>query len=531
MQTLVESDAAFDKTPLLFYSLSMKRLCLLLILIAICAPKTFAFNDVSSQDDEEAINFLYDFGIVNGYYDGTYRPLASINRAELLKILVMSKVDDVPSDGRNCFNDVAEDWYAKYVCYAKEQEWVSGYKDGTFAPEKSINRAEAIVMALKVFDDEIEFKFGDAGYLDVPDDAWYTDYLYAAKFNGLLADASYFYPANQITRGDVATVLYRILDPVGEVILLTEPEETEEEDNTPYVIVSGGGAYVEPAAAPVVDAAPVIPEPVTITNPFAGENLYVDPDSDSKDVAEIASQPVAKWFGDWNSDIEVSANKYVTTVTAAGALPVMVIYNIPNRDCGSYSAGGSSDGANYLNWVQSFANGIGDRKAVVIVEPDALAHDCMFDNSVSLISQAVDILKSKSTIYVYLDSGHSNWQNSTEMAERLIQANVAKADGFALNVSNFHTTADNLAYGKEISALIGGKHFIIDTGRNGNGSNGEWCNPSGRSLGQNPTTNTGEDLVDAYLWIKPPGESDGTCNGGPSAGTWWLEYALGLVSN
>ncbi|MFJ4217673.1 glycoside hydrolase family 6 protein, partial [Streptomyces hydrogenans] len=56
-----------------------------------------------------------------------------------------------------------------------------------------------------------------------------------------------------------------------------------------------------------------------------------------------------------------------------------------------------------------------------------------------------------------------------------------------------------------------------------------WCNPPGRSLGVPPTDRTGDALVDAYLWIKRPGDSDGQCRGGPSAGTWWPEYALGLA--
>jgi endoglucanase len=76
----------------------------------------------------------------------------------------------------------------------------------------------------------------------------------------------------------------------------------------------------------------------------------------------------------------------------------------------------------------------------------------------------------------------------------------------------------------------GGKHMVIDTSRNGNGSNGQWCNPTGMALGNIPTTSTDQSLVDAYLWIKAPGESDGTCNGGPAAGSWWLEYALNLAS-
>ena len=60
-------------------------------------------------------------------------------------------------------------------------------------------------------------------------------------------------------------------------------------------------------------------------------------------------------------------------------------------------------------------------------------------------------------------------------------------------------------------------------------ANGEWCNASGRALGARPTAATGNSLADAFLWIKPPGESDGTCNGGPAAGVFWPEYAIGLA--
>jgi endoglucanase len=108
---------------------------------------------------------------------------------------------------------------------------------------------------------------------------------------------------------------------------------------------------------------------------------------------------------------------------------------------------------------------------------------------------------------------------------------VGRAQGFSLNVSNFNATSDEVAYGESISARIGGKHFVIDTSRNGNGSDGQSCNPPGRALGTPPTAATGYPLVDAFLWIKIPGESDGPCQGGPPAGTWWPAYALELAED
>lgn len=304
------------------------------------------------------------------------------------------------------------------------------------------------------------------------------------------------------------------------------------------------GAGDEPDLSIMKRRDELVATPSESSSIFASASFYVDPDSNAREqidewsatrpddataLEKIASQPTARWFGDWNDDIESAVNDYVTTVTTTGALPVLVAYNIPNRDCGSYSAGGSDSDDDYREWITEFAAGIGTRKAVVILEPDATATDCVTDERLALMGEAVAIFKTQPTTAVYIDAGHDNWIDAETMAERLQAANVAEADGFALNVSNFYTTEENTTYGTEVSDQIDGKHFIIDTSRNGNGWNGEWCNPDGRKIGVNPTTDTGNVLIDALLWVKPPGESDGTCNGGPSAGAWWAEYALGLV--
>ena len=284
------------------------------------------------------------------------------------------------------------------------------------------------------------------------------------------------------------------------------------------------------------------------SNPFQGKRLYVDPNSEAKRQAEtwkrsrpvdaeligrIANQPVARWLGGWVSDIRREVNQAVSTINGSGSLPVFVAYNIPYRDCGSYSAGGSATANAYRKWIKDFAAGVGGRNAIVILEPDALAGmDCLAaggrQERLALIREAVQALRAQRAA-VYIDAGHANWHPPAEMAKRLQQAGIADANGFALNVSNFAPTPANIAYGEQLSKLVGGKHFIIDTSRNGLPvNNKEWCNPRGRALGVSPTANTGHPLVDAYLWVKAPGESDGTCGGGPKAGSWWSAYALEL---
>ena len=209
-------------------------------------------------------------------------------------------------------------------------------------------------------------------------------------------------------------------------------------------------------------------------------------------------------------------------------------YNIPQRDCGGYSAGGTTQDG-YKAWISAFASALGNSHAVVVLEPDAVTQiGCLSSadqvTRINLLQYAISVLKANGGV-VYLDGGHSAWKSASEQASLLAKASVAAADGFFVNVSNFQYNSNSIAYGKAISALIGGKHFIIDTSRNGQGPTADnaWCNPPGRGLGSASTTFTADPLVDAYLWIKTPGESDGACNGAPAAGVWWPEYALGLA--
>jgi endoglucanase len=249
---------------------------------------------------------------------------------------------------------------------------------------------------------------------------------------------------------------------------------------------------------------------------------------------KIAKNAVAKWFGGWSGDIASAVSGAVAAASAMGATPVFVAYNIPQRDCGGLSAGGTTvDG--YKAWISGFATGLGGRRAVVLLEPDALTQlSCLSSNDqdtrITLIKYAIAALKTNGAV-VYLDGGHSAWKPASDQAALLTRASVTAADGFFLNVSNFQYTSNSIGYGKAISALIGGKHFVIDTSRNGQGptSDNQWCNPAGRGLGLASTTLTADPLVDAYLWVKTPGDSDGSCNGAPAAGNWMSDYALGLA--
>ena len=283
--------------------------------------------------------------------------------------------------------------------------------------------------------------------------------------------------------------------------------------------------------------------PAATGNPLAGMTFYgpntgavqaaAQPGRSAADaaaLAELAGVPTSLWLGAWSGDVTATVRQEVAAAQAAGAVPVLVTYNVPGRDCGGYSAGGVGSSADYLRWVQAVATGIGSADAVVVVEPDALAQLCGDQaERLAVLRSAVDLLEANPGTHTYLDAGNATWISPPTMAERLRTAGATAADGFAINVSNFWTTSSNIAYGDQVSALLGGTHFVVDTSRNGNGPGADWCNPPGRALGEHPTAQTGQARVDAYLWVKRPGESDGTCNGGPAAGTFWDSYAIGLV--
>lgn len=377
---------------------------------------------------------------------------------------------------------------------------------------------------------------------------------------------------------------------------------------------------------------------------------------DARLIRKMTQTPQAVWFTEGTPKrVQQAVKNTVQRAAGKGQLPVLVAYNIPFRDCAQFSAGGATTVAEYKAWIDGFAKGIGNRPAVVILEPDGLGIIPWYDplgsadgssalewcqpaeanpataaaERFEMLNYAVDALKAKPNVFVYLDGTHGGWLNVGDASHRLAQAGVERADGFYLNVSNYHYTANLVHYGNWISSCIayatavtpgdfngcpnqywnGGPlpakiavllgewtgvalssygewsdesddpalntsginlryanmlgavepaaHFVIDTSRNGMGpwqppagvypDAQDWCNPPDRGLGLRPTADTGSELVDAYLWVKIPGESDGECTRGlgpagttidpvwglinPAAGRWFPEMALDLVRN
>ncbi|MFG2355218.1 glycoside hydrolase family 6 protein [Streptomyces sp. NPDC048521] len=316
-------------------------------------------------------------------------------------------------------------------------------------------------------------------------------------------------------------------------------------------------------SAPVTAKPTPTPGPVTRTPAAARSEreqrlgamsplLYRHPDSRAQDwvrahpddpraaviASRIAEQPAAVWFTDPGTDTVAARVRAVTAGAAArGRVPVLVPYAIPDRDCGGASQGGAADLAAYDAWIDAFAEGLGSGEVIVILEPDSIAQsDCLTEADraarFASLARAGRVMKTANPqARVYYDAGHSGWHPPDRQAALLRQAGAASFDGIFSNVSNFRATADEIAYDRQVLDALGGPAdlgAVIDTSRNGNGAppDGRWCDPPGRKIGRAPNLTTGEARIDAYLWVKLPGASDG-CKG--PAGTFDSSYAYELA--
>ncbi len=341
--------------------------------------------------------------------------------------------------------------------------------------------------------------------------------------------------------------------------------------------------YRDPGFRAQVDATtarhPALREPLEkVGNQPTG--LWVDT------IAAVEQVPI--WLGDAAEQSKARGHAVV---------PVLVVYDLPNRDCSAKASAGElsyeEDGERryreeFIDVLAKHFAAFPDQRIVVILEPDSLPNvvtnlgvpKCALSEHVYKHSVAYAIAKlSLPNVYLYLDAAHSGWLgwdgNRAGMARVFkevldMAGGVDRIRGFATNVSNYtsldgaegkaledsNPCPDELTYVTRLNesltaAGIPNKGFIIDTSRNGRSDVrerwGNWCNIEGAGLGERPRANPAP-LVDAYFWVKPPGESDGVADrsaarfdencasadaapGAPEAGEWFESYLLELVKN
>jgi endoglucanase len=303
-------------------------------------------------------------------------------------------------------------------------------------------------------------------------------------------------------------------------------------------------------------------------NPLVGTKWFVDrmepaytqwarwkragKDGDADEIWKLAREPRFRWFGRFTSPrMQKKVRGFLNRVQCdqPGAVPMMVVMRHQGRACRpDYLAGGLAEDRRTMRWYDQFAEAVGDARVVIAFEPDSLGTvDCLApsrrDDRLRMLRHGVDVLSQLPNATIYLEGGASDWEPASRTAKQLRAIGVSKVRGFMLNVTHHDWTRANIQHGLEISRLLGGKHFIVNTSYNGRGpihyrrwldrsrhiwrTINVWCHPGLRGLGPPPTTATSNPLVDAYMYINRPGYSAGACNGGPlPIGTWWAERGL-----
>lgn len=291
--------------------------------------------------------------------------------------------------------------------------------------------------------------------------------------------------------------------------------------------------------------------------------------------------------------------KDVQAKNKAGAnlvLPI-VVYDLPDRDCAALASNGELSLANngsalyqeYVNSIATHIKAYPDVHFVTVIEPDSLAN-MVTNMGVPKCANAAEAYKSLTAyalktlnlpnVSMYMDAGHAGWlgwdANMAPAAKLFAEVYAAAGKpaavrGLVTNVSNYNgyslatcpayttpsTTCDEKTFHAKFAPLLAQNgfpaHFIVDTGRSGvqptkQQAWGNWCNVVGTGFGIRPSTTTPDPLLDAFVWVKPGGESDGTSDSSatrydgkcgspdafkpaPEAGQWFQAYFEQLLVN
>ncbi|PYH67856.1 1,4-beta-D-glucan cellobiohydrolase C [Aspergillus vadensis CBS 113365] len=291
----------------------------------------------------------------------------------------------------------------------------------------------------------------------------------------------------------------------------------------------------------------------------------------------------------------------IKSQNSAGANPPIagqfVVYDLPDRDCAALASNGEYSIADngvehykaYIDSIREVLVQYSDVHTLLVIEPDSLANLVTNLNVAKCANAESAYLECTNyaltqlnlpNVAMYLDAGHAGWlgwpanqQPAADLFASVYKnaSSPAAVRGLATNVANYNawtisscpsytqgnSVCDEQQYINAIAPLLEAQgfdaHFIVDTGRNGKQPTGQqawgdWCNVINTGFGVRPTTSTGDALVDAFVWVKPGGESDGTSDSSatrydahcgysdalqpaPEAGTWFQAYFVQLLTN
>lgn len=179
-----------------------------------------SFKDVpESSKYYKAVEYFKKTDSIKGYSDGNFKPDQRVNRAEALKMIFDTSTRDFTITevvvDKDLFSDVKKgDWFAPYVKKALSLGIVSGNSDGTFAPARTVNKAELIKMII------LANQVDTSGYTrgttpvakDVPLGVWFYNYMaYAKEFGLIFLEKGELKPAQELSRGEAMLIMYNFI--------------------------------------------------------------------------------------------------------------------------------------------------------------------------------------------------------------------------------------------------------------------------------------------------------------------------------
>jgi endoglucanase len=296
-------------------------------------------------------------------------------------------------------------------------------------------------------------------------------------------------------------------------------------------------------------------------DPLAGHPWFVDKTNGSWYTAirenpgkygalrQAADNPMNHTFGSFDTNPQQDVAGYVDRVQRQepGAIAFVNLGRI-EEGCPQTVAPAGFTQSEIEAFANGFSKGLGNHRAMVVVETDKLATigcgtSAGIARHLAEIDYEVHLLHTNNpNAVVYIDAGASDWGHSPSyMANLLRKADIKEARGFVLGASHYDFTHNEDPYGKRISKLLGGVHFVVNTDENGWGRKVRpghtspfyrpGCLPPDEGLGYVPTTNTPKPVIDAYIWSGTPGYEAGGCIGQPNKYAFWPQLAMSLVKN
>lgn len=173
-----------------------------------------SFTDVSADNKfKDAITYLVKQGVVSGYPDGSFKPDKTVSRVEALKFIYEGIKASV-APGKLPFTDTADsEWYAKYLYTAYKEGVAGGYEDGTFKPTNTVNTAEFYKLLFAGMKVKVDENVTQKPFDDVEVDQWFAPYMAYAKSLGVIdADVKLVHPSRGMSRGEVAYAIFKLME-------------------------------------------------------------------------------------------------------------------------------------------------------------------------------------------------------------------------------------------------------------------------------------------------------------------------------